>query len=478
MNRKWIFLVILVIIFIFTAPLFIYSCKKDSKSNNPIVPKDFGLPIVYTLPVSFIASTSAICGGIVYSEGASPITSRGVCWSANQYPTNSGNKTTDGNGMGNFTSSLTGLFANATYSVMAYATNSHGTSYGSIQTFTTSSPQMQSFFPIAVWLQNPLNTAEGYKNIGINTFVGLWNDLDQPQLDAIKNNNLKVICAQNSFGLTVTDESAIIGWMHGDEPDNECINPGTITDEYYGIKHNDPTRPVYLNLGQRVANYGYIGGCNGFAESAYLAGCDIASFDIYPVNSIYSTVQNNLWYVALGIQNLIAWSGNKPTWCWIESTRIADTSPRKPTTSEVKSEVWMAIIHGASGFGYFCHSFVNGATDEAAMLHDGEMCDAIRVINLQVTSLAVVLNSSSTTGYASVTLDNSSTPVDIMTKNYGDANYLFAIAMSDGQANATFTVSSGTNAEVMGEGRTIPIVNGKFSDMFLAYTVHLYKISN
>jgi hypothetical protein len=137
----------------------------------------------------------------------------------------------------------------------------------------------------------------------------------------------------------------------------------------------------------------------------------------------------------------------------------------------------MAIIHGASGFGYFCHSFVTGATDEAAMLHDGEMCNAIRGINVQVTSLAAVLNSPSTTGYASVTSDDPSTPVDIMTKSYGGANYLFSIAMSDGQANATFTVTSGTSAEVMEEGRAIPIINGKFSDSFSPYGVHLYKIT-
>jgi hypothetical protein len=49
--------------------------------------------------------------------------------------------------------------------------------------------------------------------------------------------------------------------------------------------------------------------------------------------------------------------------------------------------------------------------------------------------------------------------------------------MSDGQANATFTVTSGTSAEVMEEGRSIPIINGKFSDSFSPYGVHLYKIT-
>jgi len=75
----------------------------------------------------------------------------------------------------------------------------------------------------------------------------------------------------------------------------------------------------------------------------------------------------------LGVENLITWSGNKPSWCWIETTKIADTSPRRPTTAEVKSEVWMALVHGAKGFGYFCHSFVTGASAEAALLQDADM---------------------------------------------------------------------------------------------------------
>jgi uncharacterized protein (TIGR02145 family) len=60
-----------------------------------------------------------------------------VCWSTNQTPTISDNKTTDGTGAGNFVSSISGLTANTTYYVRAYATNSNGTAYGSVMSFTT-----------------------------------------------------------------------------------------------------------------------------------------------------------------------------------------------------------------------------------------------------------------------------------------------------------------------------------------------------
>ncbi len=37
---------------------------------------------------------------------------------------------------------------------------------------------------------------------------------------------MQVICDQNAVGLTHKDDPTIIGWMHGDEPDNAQELPG------------------------------------------------------------------------------------------------------------------------------------------------------------------------------------------------------------------------------------------------------------
>jgi Leucine-rich repeat (LRR) protein len=94
-------------------------------------------PTVTTNPVSSITSNSAVCGGNVTSDGGSPVTARGVCWSTNSNPTTNTSKTIDGSGTGSFTSTITGLSASTTYYVRAYAINSKGTSYGSNVSFTT-----------------------------------------------------------------------------------------------------------------------------------------------------------------------------------------------------------------------------------------------------------------------------------------------------------------------------------------------------
>ena len=495
MNKlKWLFLITGIVLF--TLPL--HNCKKESNaSNDGTNTSQVKVPTVTTAAVYAITANSAGSGGNVTSDGGADVTARGLCWGTNPAPTISDHVVVGGTGKGTFSSNLTGLYQGSTYYFRAFATNSAGTSYGEIRSFTTAYETVETvYFPIAVWLQDPLKNASAYKNNGINTFVGLWRAFDQPQFDALKSAGLKVICTQNEFGLSLGSEPLVMGWMHGDEPDNAqwnattqkydpCIDPNIIINDYNTIKQKDPSRPVYLNLGQGVAYNNYIGRgtCRNnldtykVSTNGYLKGCDIASFDIYPVNNTDATSKNNLWYVSVGIQNLISWSGNKPSWCWIESTRISDESSRRPTISEVRSEVWMALIHGAKGFGYFCHSFVTGANDEAAMLHDSEMLGAVKVINAQVTYLSTALTSPSTSGYATVTSSNSAIPVDIMTKNYNNINYVFAIAMRSGETTATFSVSSGNKAEVIGEGRTITISNGSFTDTFSSFDVHLYKIT-
>jgi hypothetical protein len=98
-----------------------------------------GEPVLTTDAVTSITATTATCGGNVTDDRGSAVTVRGVCWSTTTGPTTAlSTKTSNGNGTGIFTSSLTGLTASTTYYVRAYATNGVGTSYGAEVSFTTS----------------------------------------------------------------------------------------------------------------------------------------------------------------------------------------------------------------------------------------------------------------------------------------------------------------------------------------------------
>lgn len=94
-------------------------------------------PVVGTSIISVITTTTASGGGDVITDGGSDIIARGICWSISQNPTVVDSHTVDGTGLGIFVSSITGLSANTTYYVKAYATNSVGTSYGNEVSFET-----------------------------------------------------------------------------------------------------------------------------------------------------------------------------------------------------------------------------------------------------------------------------------------------------------------------------------------------------
>jgi hypothetical protein len=95
------------------------------------------LPTVSTTSITSVASSSASSGGNVTSDGGATVTARGVCWNTSQNPTTANSKTTNGSGIGSFTSSITGLSPSTFYYVRAYATNSAGTAYGNSVSFTT-----------------------------------------------------------------------------------------------------------------------------------------------------------------------------------------------------------------------------------------------------------------------------------------------------------------------------------------------------
>jgi len=116
--------------------IFLFSCS-DSESTEELDLEVIVLPTLSTSAATNIGVTSAAVGGTVSNDGGSTVTERGIVWSTNSDPTTSDNKETEGSGIGSYTVSLSGLEANTTYFVKAYAINGEGIAYGSQQQFTT-----------------------------------------------------------------------------------------------------------------------------------------------------------------------------------------------------------------------------------------------------------------------------------------------------------------------------------------------------
>ncbi len=349
-------------------------------------------------------------------------------------------------------------------------------------------------FPIGVWLQDPAN-ATRYREAGFNLYVGLWKGPTEQQLQGLEQAGMSVICHQNSVGLTHREGSTIVGWMHQDEPDNAQsrgkgkgygppVRPQEIVEGYARMRAADPDRPVLLNLGQGVAwdRWHGRGVRTNHPEDypQYVKGCDIASFDIYPVTHSHQAVSGNLWYVARGVQRLLDWTeGRRPVWNCIECTRINHPN-NKPTPHQVRCEVWMSIIHGSTGLIYFVHEW-KPKFRESALLGDPEMLAAVTRINRRIQTLAPVLNGATIPNGVSAASSRTDVPIAAMMKCSEDAVYVFAVNMRAKLARATFTMLGAVGSrriEVLDETRTLTSVDGVFQDDFKPWDVHLYRIAS
>lgn len=107
-------------------------------NQDTITTVNYTLPTISTSPVTLTTQTTSVSGGNITNDGANPISARGVVWSTIPNPTITLlTRTYNGTGSAPFTSNITGLNANTTYYIKAYATNSAGTAYGNQVTFTT-----------------------------------------------------------------------------------------------------------------------------------------------------------------------------------------------------------------------------------------------------------------------------------------------------------------------------------------------------
>jgi hypothetical protein len=133
MKRQLYFLIIAV-----TVGCTVQSCEY----LNDLGSKDI---IVATVPATSVTSTSALCGGIVRTDGGSSVTSRGVCWSIVKEPSvNLSTKTSDSTGTVSFSMLLTDLLPNTVYYIRAFAESGDRVIYGNESNFKTTQPTIPS----------------------------------------------------------------------------------------------------------------------------------------------------------------------------------------------------------------------------------------------------------------------------------------------------------------------------------------------
>jgi hypothetical protein len=166
-------------------------------------------------------------------------------------------------------------------------------------------------------------------------------------------------------------------------------------------------------------------------------------------------------------------------WNCIECTRISSKTA-KPTAAQVRSEVWMALIHGSQGIIYFVHEW-EPKFNESALLDDPEMLAAVTSLNREITRLAPILNSPTLADAVTATTTGASGGVATLVKRVGDdATYLFAVEMRGQPARARFKFTSPLRSqakvELVGEDRSILADPTGFEDDFAPWQPRIYLL--
>ena len=340
-----------------------------------------------------------------------------------------------------------------------------------------------SFFPIGVWMQNPIN-ATRFQAVGVNHYVGLWQGPTDEQFTTAVTAGISVVCEQAGVWQDHLDSKTIFGWLQADGPDNAqenpdgsyspCIEPAATRARYAEMVAADATRPVMLLLGQGVATPDWVGrgDCTGRINDypEYAKGADLLVNYTYPLSNGHP-----LELVATGIDNLNRYADySKPITADLEASNI--DGKLRPTPHQLRAEAWISLIHGAAGIQWFCHRFMPDFS-ETDCLDDPDTAAAMTRIDQELAQLAPALNSQSF-GLTPLS-SNAAVPVHAVLKKPAQGRYVFSASMADGATTASFPLrglGDVTSIEVIGEGRNLTPAGDTFEDAFEPYAVHLYQL--
>ena len=365
--------------------------------------------------------------------------------------------------------------------------------------FSNSLPSTPNYFPLGVWYESVISKADvdRDKDAGLNLYLGLTANSN---LSVVERNGMRAILQQSDWrtNQTAIKSPAVAGWALLDEIDMQQ-GPGqgyTSLSKILGQLPNDG-RIRYNNYGKGVMFWETDAQAERFVNDFQ----QVASDDIYwftdpnvagsseggkllnggqPLTPAQTRRAVNYGYTIDRMRALAKM--HKPIWSFVEvgwpASETAAQGGRAIEPAEVTAAVWQSIIAGARGIIYFNHSF-GGPNHSFHSLREpayAAVRAAVKRTNQLITQLAPVLNAPFADGFV-----GDSPSVRTMVKFYNNKYYVFAGSKENEASMPSLSLSgvgSGT-ATVIGEDRTIPISNGRFSDHFAdGNAIHIYRIDH
>ena len=159
--------------------------------------------------------------------------------------------------------------------------------------------------------------------------------------------------------------------------------PEEVLAEYKAVKARDPGRLVSMCLMARyMKELSSMQRISDETYKQYPPACDLLMFDLYPV-SIWG---KNLHWNAAGLDQLRELAGpKKALGIWLQASDAMNAKDPGMTAAQMRADVWLSLIHGATFVGYFPQTF--NPTFKFHTLN-AERRAAMKANNKEITELA------------------------------------------------------------------------------------------
>jgi hypothetical protein len=381
--------------------------------------------------------------------------------------------------------------------------------------FANPLPSDPTFFPIGVWFESVMfpQDVDLDKAIGLNTYVELTGNTD---LSIVRAAGMHAIHSGPTTGPAGPVGEETKAWLLTDEADmwggpghdpwtggfggGNCIPIDghcgyTVMETLAALRPADG-RMRYANYGkgvtfwetdaeaaQFVNNYQDLTSADNywFTDGG---GCSdlpgVVRVQIDPQHSNCAFASNYGWTVQR-VRNLIQPAHSRPVWAFVEVGHpFSEPESAFITPSQVRAAVWHSLIAGARGIIYFNHTFGDPTCWTDHVLRDiaapgcyTAMRAAVGALNARIAAFAPILNApTATTGWS----QGAGTRALV---KWWDGHFYVIAGAEAGAVTGSFSVPCVGNATatVLDEDRSVPVVNGTFTDAFAdGNAIHLYRL--
>ncbi len=257
------------------------------------------------------------------------------------------------------------------------------------------------------------------------------------------------------------DHPALLAWYLNDELPQSYMPRLKAHQEW--VAAADPNHPTWAVLFQyrQVADY--------------IETFDVIGTDPYPIPDKPAS-QAGLWTAETHRQTQHArpmWQVPQlHNWANYRKTAAAKKGQRTPTEDEVRSMAWQCICNGATGLVFYSWRDVQRNPDVPFETQWTYLKKIAAEIDIAAPMLLSIDPPPAVKPAAKPSWLN------WLARSYKNKGYIFAVNNGDGEGAVTFTLDKQVRTvRVIGEGRSIEVKDGAFTDTFKKLQVRIYELN-